>query len=110
MTQSSSWTTVSRSSTFEKKLTSNSLVSLARTFAPYTDILNWPTLDVSQVAQQTGVAHFTLAFITTGQGNVPAWGGAIPLDKNFYMDQIINLRKLGGDAIVSFGGANGELS
>jgi hypothetical protein len=79
-----------------------------KTFAPYIDILSWPTLDVSEIAKQTGVLFYTLAFIVSDQSKLPSWGGVIPMPNNFYVTQLSNLRKLGGDAIVSFGGANGK--
>jgi chitinase len=85
------------------------LTTLSKTFAPYADILLWPTLDISQVAEKTGVLHYTLAFIFAGANNQPAWGGVIGMEQNFYADQLARLRQRGGDAIVSFGGANGNI-
>lgn len=81
----------------------------SKTFAPYVDVANWPTLDVSVVAKATGVKHYTLAFIVADTGNKPAWAGIIPLKDNFYAKQIESLRALGGDVIISFGGANGKV-
>jgi hypothetical protein len=81
----------------------------AKTFAPYVDVSSWPTLDVSVVAKATGVKHYTLAFIVADQKNQPAWAGVIPLSNNFYASQIASLRALGGDVIISFGGATGKL-
>ena len=82
----------------------------AKTFAPYVDVANWPTLDVSVVARSTGVKHYTLAFIVADKNNLPAWAGIIPLTDNFYAKQIESLRSLGGDVIISFGGATGKYS
>lgn len=81
----------------------------AKTFAPYVDVATWPTLDVSAVAKATGVKHYTLAFIVADQKNQPAWAGIIPLTDNFYATQIASLRALGGDVIISFGGATGKV-
>lgn len=81
----------------------------AKTFAPYVDVTNWPTLDVSAVAKATGVKHYTLAFIVADQKDQPAWAGIIPLTDNFYSKQIESLRSLGGDVIISFGGATGKV-
>jgi chitinase len=53
------------------------------------------------------VKHHTLAFIISGGGCTPAWGGTIPLDENHYMDQITAMRNVGGNVVVSFGGAAG---
>jgi hypothetical protein len=84
-----------------------SLTTLSKTIAPYADILLWPTLDISQIAEKTKILHYTLAFIFAGANNQPAWGGVIGMEQNFYVDQLTRLRQRGGDAIVSFGGANG---
>jgi hypothetical protein len=76
-------------------------------FAPYVDIMQWPTFDVSKVAVKTGVLYYTLAFICSGIGGKPAWGGSVPMEQNFYRDQLLRLRQKGGDAVASFGGAFG---
>jgi hypothetical protein len=79
-----------------------------KAFAPYVDVASWPTLDVSVVAKATGVKYYTLAFIVADQKDRPAWAGIIPLTDNFYANQIQSLRALGGDVIISFGGATGK--
>lgn len=79
----------------------------ARFFAPYVDVLMWPTPNIAQIAQQTGTKYYTLAFIVSGTGCSASWGGVIPLADNFYKSEINALRQAGGDVIVSFGGANG---
>ncbi|KND03120.1 uncharacterized protein SPPG_02180 [Spizellomyces punctatus DAOM BR117] len=80
----------------------------SRTFAPYVDILLWPTLDVSAVAQTTGVTHYTLAFVFADTAGNPAWGGVTPVSSGFYLDIVSKLRGMGGDVIISFGGAIGQ--
>ena len=76
--------------------------------APFCDILLWPTFDIVTAAQETGNKYFTLAFIQSdGNGN-PAWGSIVPLNENYYSDKIQGLRMLGGDVIISFGGAIGK--
>ncbi|KAI8920267.1 glycoside hydrolase superfamily [Powellomyces hirtus] len=80
----------------------------SKTFAPYIDVMLWPTVDVSTVNAATGIKHFTLAFIFAGGDGNPAWGGVTPMSQNFYLDIIGKLRSAGGDVIVSFGGANGQ--
>ncbi|KAJ3020742.1 hypothetical protein HKX48_000272 [Thoreauomyces humboldtii] len=79
-----------------------------RTFAPYLDVMLWPTLDASTIMSTYGVKHFTLAFIFAGGDGSPTWGGVTALSSNFYGDIITKLRSLGGDVIVSFGGAIGS--
>ncbi|GAU68063.1 hypothetical protein SSP35_06_01480 [Streptomyces sp. NBRC 110611] len=77
-------------------------------FAPYVDTSLSPAYDLLDTAGKTGVKDFTLAFITSGGGCVPKWGGAGELDDNPVAQQIPGLRKAGGDVRVSFGGANGS--
>ena len=79
-----------------------------KTFAPYIDILSWPTLDISAIARTQRVLRYTLAFIVADSSKLPSWGGVIPLSQNFYATQIQNLRAQGGDVIISFGGASGQ--
>ncbi|KAI9105312.1 glycoside hydrolase superfamily [Phlyctochytrium arcticum] len=79
-----------------------------RVFAPYVDVLLWPTLDIAAVAQRTGNLLYTLAFITADSAKNPAWGGITKWSDNFYLDILTRLRALGGDAIISFGGATGQ--
>jgi len=76
-------------------------------YAPYVDVMLYPTPSVSAMQAKTGQKYYTLAFITSGNGNNPAWGGVTPLSDNFYLDEINKLRSQGGDVILSFGGANG---
>jgi hypothetical protein len=89
-------------------VSSNVLTASSKILAPYVDILLWPTLDVSQVLDKTGVQHYSLSFIYAGTNNQPAWGGVIGMEQNFYAEQLSKLRQKGGDAIVSFGGAIGN--
>jgi chitodextrinase len=72
---------------------------------PYVDItMATPTL--AAVAQATGQKFFTLAFVLgSGAGCVPTWGGTIALHDARITQEINDLRALGGDVAVSFGGA-----
>ncbi|REK17386.1 MAG: hypothetical protein DWQ37_06235 [Planctomycetota bacterium] len=79
-------------------------------FAPYVDMGLWPTYNLVDAMQNGGVEYFTLAFITADPNNRPAWGGyaAYALGSDFdaqMRTQIGGVRDLGGDVIVSFGGA-----
>lgn len=78
-----------------------------RVFAPYTDVLLWPTPNFAAISQQTGVKYFTAAFVTSGGGCQASWGGVIPATQSFLTAEVEQLRALGGDVIVSFGGAFG---
>ncbi len=88
-----------------------------RVFAPYVDVTAWPTFDFVGAAQTQGVKYFTLAFVVADGTNQPSWGGYPSYDvagssfSTTLATQINALRALGGDVMVSFGGAaNQELA
>ncbi|OON77006.1 chitinase [Streptomyces tsukubensis] len=76
-------------------------------FSPYVDTSLNPAYDLTATADATGVKDFTLAFITSGGGCAPLWGGVTDLDGDKVASQIEDLRGKGGDVRVSFGGASG---
>ncbi|WP_432104517.1 glycoside hydrolase family 18 protein [Streptomyces sp. bgisy091] len=76
-------------------------------FAPYVDTSLYPAYDLLDTASRTGVKEFTLAFITSGGGCAPLWGGVTGLADDKVAAQISALRAEGGDVRVSFGGAAG---
>lgn len=76
-------------------------------FAPYVDMLLWPTPVLADVSLQSGVKRFTLAFFVSRGGCSAAWGGIIPIADRFALTDIQNLRQQGGDVIGAFGGAVG---
>jgi predicted small secreted protein len=80
-------------------------------FAPYVDMTAYPPFEFAQGAKATGTRYFTMAFLVslhdkTCQG---AWGGfALPSDPTFgpyVRKQLAAIRNIGGDGILSFGGA-----
>ncbi|MFD6229193.1 cellulose binding domain-containing protein [Streptomyces sp. NPDC060232] len=77
-------------------------------FAPYVDTSLFPAYDLLDTAAQTGVKEFHLAFITSGGGCAPLWGGVTDLANDKVAAQIGALRAKGGDVRVSFGGAAGH--
>lgn len=77
-------------------------------FAPFVDTSLAPAYDLADTAKKTGVKNFNLAFITSGGGCNPKWGGSGELGNDPVAQQIPALRKAGGDVRVSFGGANGS--
>lgn len=80
-------------------------------FAPYVDTGLWPDFSITEMAEETGVKYYTLAFIVSDRSGNPAWAGVIPLSDMHFKDQIDELRAQGGDVIISFGGAaNQELA
>ncbi|PYC84406.1 sugar hydrolase [Streptomyces tateyamensis] len=76
-------------------------------FAPYVDTSLYPAYDLVATAKASGVKNFTLAFVVSGGGCVPKWGGVTDLAGDAVAGQLGALRAIGGDARVSFGGANG---
>ncbi|WP_406148821.1 cellulose binding domain-containing protein [Streptomyces sp. NBC_01012] len=76
-------------------------------FAPYVDTSLYPAYDLVDTAAATGVKEFNLAFITSGGGCAPLWGGVTGLGDDQVASQIGALRAEGGDVRVSFGGAAG---
>ena len=80
-------------------------------FGPYVDTSLYPAYDLLGAVKATGVKQYNLAFVTSGGGCTPAWGGVTALGSDAVAAQIGALRAAGGDVRVSFGGANGtELS
>ncbi|MFJ7271024.1 cellulose binding domain-containing protein [Streptomyces sp. NPDC099050] len=77
-------------------------------FAPYVDTSLYPAYDLLDTAARTGVKEFHLAFITSGGGCAPLWGGVTGLGDDKVAAQIGALRAKGGDVRVSFGGAAGH--
>ncbi|WP_328303049.1 cellulose binding domain-containing protein [Streptomyces sp. NBC_00435] len=77
-------------------------------FAPYVDTSLYPAYDLVDTAARTGVKEFHLAFVTSGGGCAPLWGGVTDLASDRVAAQIGALRAKGGDVRVSFGGAAGS--
>ncbi|WP_329192585.1 MULTISPECIES: cellulose binding domain-containing protein [unclassified Streptomyces] len=77
-------------------------------FAPYVDTSLYPAHDLLDTVAKTGVKEFNLAFVTSGGGCTPLWGGTTALDADRVASQISALRAKGGDVRVSFGGAAGS--
>jgi len=81
-------------------------------FAPYVDVTLWPPFDFSATAKRHSIKFYTLAFITAN-GKTPCWGGYAQYSVRggeFHEQlkkRITAVRRLGGDVMVSFGGAAG---
>ncbi|EZG67979.1 putative chitinase/lysozyme protein [Gregarina niphandrodes] len=93
-------------------------------YAPYFDsgLYGWPPL--TELAQNYGVDHYVVAFVVstsepslkTGGCN-GAFAGAISIEAgptyekdgkfSYLYDELKKLREMGGDFVISFGGANG---
>jgi hypothetical protein len=88
-----------------------------RVFAPYMYVGAGDDFKLTDCDGQCGLKFYTLAFIIARQdGNgrnviyypKPSWDGRIPIEQNFYAEQINAIRKRGGDVIMSFGGEAGK--
>jgi len=87
-------------------------------FSPFVDATSWPPFSISEMAQLTGVKFYNLGFIVARDNNncEATWGGYYTLDgwtfAGDYMfpliedNEIGNLRELGGDVMISIGGAS----
>ena len=76
-------------------------------FAPYVDMSKLAN-SLPQVQAASGIKTFTLAFIVSGNGCVPAWGGTRPVSSDTTIAAgIAKLRDAGGDVLIAFGGYDG---
>jgi hypothetical protein len=89
----------------------------ARVYAPYVDMTLYPTYNLASATQTAGIKYFSLGFVVADAQNQPAWGGYSEYAINGsafdvqMQQQIAAVRSLGGDVMVSFGGAaNQELA
>ncbi len=80
----------------------------SRYYAPYMEMAS--ESDLTNVANITGVKFFTLAFIIDNGSSCNAiWEGTSnTMSSSFLVNELSNLRAIGGDVIVSFGGAAGN--
>ncbi|WP_433828970.1 chitinase [Actinoplanes sp. CA-015351] len=76
--------------------------------APYVDIVSG-TADLEEVHSKTGLTDFSLAFVLAdAEGTcTPTWGGTTAIDSSTVADEIEAIGDIGGEAIVSTGGATG---
>lgn len=73
-------------------------------FAPYADMLLWPTPSLQDFLNKTKADKITLAFITA-RGQEGYWGGIQPPE---WSDMVSMVKAVGPDKVIcSFGGANG---
>lgn len=77
-----------------------------KVLAPYVDVRSYPLPDLAEVAACTGHSVFALAYVTSC-GGAPAWAGVVLTNTLYMADQVRELRMVGGDVIVSFGGPDG---
>ncbi len=95
--------------------------SSGNVYAPYVDFtldVRWDSatgglvpVDLAKLMAESGVKHFVLAFIVAQSdgSREPAWGGYADYSvaQGYGRQTIQDVRALGGDVIISFGGLNG---
>lgn len=79
-----------------------------RVFAPYMYVGVGDKFKLTDCDDACGQKYYTLAFIISDRHNNPAWDGRVPMEENFYTNQIAAIRARGGDVIISFGGEAGK--
>ena len=79
----------------------------ARVFIPYQYLGSGDNFKLTDCDDGCGLKYYTLAFIIADKDGNPAWHGRVPMEKDHYRDQIDEIRKRGGDVLVSFGGEGG---
>jgi chitinase len=81
-------------------------------FGGYTDVMAFPEYEFSAAA--AGQAHVVLGFVVADPEEPcsPTWGGEFGLEeagRALHLDrQVADLRRTGGEVVVSFGGAAGD--
>lgn len=85
--------------------------------APYVDATGYPTVKVGEIPLDNGIYHYTLGFVVASAASdcTASWGTYYTIETGpsawesgseyFLYEQIESLRTLGGDVMVSFGGA-----
>lgn len=79
-----------------------------RVFAPYMYVGVGDHFKLTDCDDACGQKFYTLAFIIADDSNHPAWDGRVPMEDNFYTNEIAGIRARGGDVIISFGGEAGQ--
>lgn len=79
----------------------------AHVYAPYVDFSLNDIPDLAKLATEQKINHFTMAFVVAKSAEqcIPTWGAAYGLQDYTQYSKIKALRDLGGDVMVSIGGA-----
>ncbi|WP_432667468.1 chitinase [Wukongibacter baidiensis] len=77
-----------------------------KVFAPYVDTTNWPYYNIATNAEETGVLYYILGFIVAASATncTPTWATFFDICSVPQLDEIKQLRDMGGDVSASFGG------
>jgi chitinase len=77
-------------------------------FSPYVDVTLTTPFDLEGVAPDAGARSLTLAFVTSGGGCEPKWGGDLAIGDPAVLVPARRVRAAGVALRVSFGGAAGS--
>jgi len=89
------------------------VVTPSAEFAPYIDMGMGGNPSLAAISQASGIKTFTLGFVQSYGANTLGWGETETIandtlpDGSTVLSQIQALRAIGGDVIISFGGAAG---
>ena len=77
-------------------------------YSPYIDFVMNEVPDMAQLKNDNGVSNFVLAFIVAKRADtcMPTWGASYPVNGYSQYLNIKALRDVGGDVMVSLGGAS----
>lgn len=76
-------------------------------FSPYVDVSLIDRTPLAETARVTGSRSLSLGFVVSDGSCAPTWGGTTGLRESPVAAEIDQLRAVGGDVRVSFGGAHG---
>jgi len=84
----------------------NGIIRPKNFFSPYVDASAWPPLQIATISKDFKMPYFNLGFIVSRSSSVcePTWGTYYSIDECPLNDQIKEIRSMGGDILVSFGG------
>ncbi|WP_432665877.1 glycosyl hydrolase family 18 protein [Wukongibacter baidiensis] len=76
-------------------------------FAPFVDATAWPPFPLAEKTKELKVPYYNLGFIVSQSKDVckPTWGTYYSAEEGPLNEEIKKVRAMGGDVMVSFGGA-----
>ena len=76
--------------------------------APYLVMHPYATFDSNYCIETTGLLYYTLSHVNSDRHGNPAWLGKGKI--SLYTEYVEDIRKHGGDVIISFGGSEGGIN
>ena len=78
-----------------------------KVFSPYVQVSSDNVVNITDMYNKTGQQYYTFAFINSFN-NTPHWSEEKVYNSSLYDKQIEQLRRNGGNIMISFGGADGQ--